>query len=668
MLPLLLTVRRPSTTSGTTYLVVMKYEFIDGSNNDELSLWVNPANAEQAPEATLSITTGSDYSTTNGMQGIALMQNGSSVKTAPELTVDAVRVADTWADLFVAGGGGGEDPDPAKASITVGSSKVDFSEFYVGGSITAMVNVKAAGLTGDIAVEAPSSSVFTVDAATIPAAQAMSASGYNLSVTFKPSAVTAVSDRIILSADGADDVTVALSGSGIATIQIPMSSAIINQKSDGEEIYRYTGKAVVTYVDAASSRVYAQDMVGGMALAYYDMPLSVGDEITCVIGGIIKEQGVPFMVPYIPVTTVNTGKTKEPTEATLADILADPDSYIHRLVKVAGLTFDAAEGTKFTTASLKVTDGAKEGRVMPFAGTDLIGTEVPSSAVTVVGISKSVTVATVSPRSTADIIAAPPSLEITPEVLFDGEAAEINRDTPVARYTVRAENLPSPLQVYLTGADRSMFSLSHEEIAKGSSVTEVTVTYSPTAIGKHTARINFDTTPAELATGSNFTFYAYDPANPPVITADNSVLRPFAAKVGESQMQEITVTTANFVDYGRVRVMGESNGAFVINSTSLLKNGNSLLKITFTPKSEGSFSETIELSGMKAETVYLKVTGSTTAGADPEEQQGDKLELSTDNPRRLLVEDFSSVTRNQPLKLDGWCNGRSDRHAGMVGI
>lgn len=260
-----------------------------------------------------------------------------------------------------------------------------------------------------------------------------------------------------------------------------------------------------------------------------------------------------------------------------------------------------------------------------------------------------------SPRSTADIIAAPPSLEITPEVLFDGEAAEINRDTPVARYTVRAENLPSPLQVYLTGADRSMFSLSHEEIAKGSSVTEVTVTYSPTAIGKHTARINFDTTPAELATGSNFTFYAYDPANPPVITADNSVLRPFAAKVGESQMQEITVTTANFVDYGRVRVMGESNGAFVINSTSLLKNGNSLLKITFTPKSEGSFSETIELSGMKAETVYLKVTGSTTAGADPEEQQGDKLELSTDNPRRLLVEDFSSVTRNQPLKLDGWC-------------
>lgn len=87
---------------GETYLALCRYEKVEGSKNDVLSLWVNPSPVEAeagTPDATT--TAGTDIST-SGAAGVALFGSSSSTKIAPEVTLDAVRVADTWAELFAA--------------------------------------------------------------------------------------------------------------------------------------------------------------------------------------------------------------------------------------------------------------------------------------------------------------------------------------------------------------------------------------------------------------------------------------------------------------------------------------------------------------------------------------------------------------------------------------
>lgn len=641
---------------GETYLVVIKYEFVEGSSNDIVTLWVNPA-PEQEPAAVLTTDAKTDVSATMGITGLTLYQGGSTMRKAPNVLVDAIRVADTWGELF-ADGGGEVNPPVQQATISVNKTSQSFAT-YAGLSTSVTLNVKATGLTEDITV-GELASPFSTDVTTISKEAAMSASGASLTVYYTPATSGSTSATLVLTS-GETSKEVSLAGQAYPTISIPTSAALANQKADGEEVYLYTGKATVTYIDASKSRVYAQDIVGGLCIDFSyagDVPVSVGDVITKVAGGLTKEQNVPYLIAYMPTVTVtSTGATKEPLTVTAGELLASPESYIHRLVRIEDVTFTPSEGQTFGTTAVKGKAGESDITVLPFSGTSLTGTPVPETA-SVIGISRSMAIVSVSPRSAEDIIrpAAEPALNITPEAIFTGEAAPINTDTELMRYTVEATDLPNPVSIYLTGANRALYTLSAEEIPAGTSTTVVTVTYHPTAIGKHTGRINFDTMPTELATGYQFTNLAYDPENMPAISVEPSTLPAFSAKIGESQVQELTVTGANFPDNGNIKVMGEGQGAFIISSTLLSKYAPMTLKVTFQPKTEGTFTERILMTGVMAEPVYITVTGSTTGGEAPEEKQGDELPLVTDNPLTLLDETFSSVTRNKPVSLEGWKN------------
>ncbi|MDE7026175.1 MAG: choice-of-anchor D domain-containing protein [Paramuribaculum sp.] len=86
---------------NTTYLVVIKYTFIDGSNNDELVMWINPADHDSEPQADLTADSSkADVSTSFGLQGVTLRQGSTGMKIGPNVLVDAVRVTDSWADLW----------------------------------------------------------------------------------------------------------------------------------------------------------------------------------------------------------------------------------------------------------------------------------------------------------------------------------------------------------------------------------------------------------------------------------------------------------------------------------------------------------------------------------------------------------------------------------------
>lgn len=252
-----------------------------------------------------------------------------------------------------------------------------------------------------------------------------------------------------------------------------------------------------------------------------------------------------------------------------------------------------------------------------------------------------------------------PELTVTPNVQYKGEAIAMGDKITFATYKVDYSNLPTATQVYLTGKDAGQYEVSAAEIPAGSGSTKVTLYYKPNAIGKHQARINFESSVNILNTGFGAVAIAYDPNNLPTITPNASALEVFKCKVGETVKQTFTVTTANFPDYGKAAIKGDSHGAFVINNTSLLKQGKTSITVTFKPQAVGNYTETITLTGIKAEPKTVTLTGVATAagGGEPTpDPEGDMLPLDDTNPYLTLDESFNTVTKNKAFKLKDWKN------------
>ena len=255
-----------------------------------------------------------------------------------------------------------------------------------------------------------------------------------------------------------------------------------------------------------------------------------------------------------------------------------------------------------------------------------------------------------------DVASTEPTMTVTPTVVYDGSAVAIGSSTTFATYAVEYANLENPIDVYLTGANRNQFEVSAETIPAGSGKATITLTYKPQAIGKHTARINFESTVSTLNTGFAATGIAWDPENPPTIVAHSEGLTPFTCKAGEQQKQTITVTTSDLPDYGKAAVKGLSNGAFIISTATLLKNGNTQINITFKPLVPGDYEEVIEFSGIKATTETIRITGTATENGTTEDREGDRLPLDDSKPLASYVQNFDGVTKNKPLSIEGWKN------------
>ncbi len=249
-----------------------------------------------------------------------------------------------------------------------------------------------------------------------------------------------------------------------------------------------------------------------------------------------------------------------------------------------------------------------------------------------------------------------PVLTVTPQAVYEADATPLGQAVTYATYKVDYKNLPTATQVYLTGKNRDQYAIDLAEIPAGSGSATVNLTYKPTAIGKHTARINFESSVSTLNTGFEATALAYDPQNLPTITVTADHLDTFKCKAGETVKQTFTVTTANFPDYGKAAVAGTAKGAFIINNATLLKSGTTTITVTFKPNEAGNYSDVITLSGVKAESKTIALTGVALQGGTTPGAEGDTLPLLSDNPRKLLIESFDNVTRNTAVKLDGWKN------------
>lgn len=663
----------PQMEYGKTYLVVVKYEIVDGSANDILSVWVNPATDGIEPAADYVHNNNESDCGANGLCGVELRQGTTASAFSPNLKIDALRVAESWSDLFDA------SENPVERPVISVNPPYHFEDMlFEGKEVKFDAIVAGTDLTGDITITCPAwvtASDYTVTPAQI------GEDGYKVTFTITPAPATSGEwkDKITLSSPGAEDKYIEIGSDMVIKPVALANSSRIQPSYDSEgayaSVYKYTNKAVVTFVEQAEqwgskfAKIYAQDMFGAFCLntSYADIApdaIKVGDEIGNFLCQISDESAVGLELTLFSfggeelggITVSATGKSKTPIDINLADFTPADNQY--KLVRLQGAQFSTS-GT-FSADSYAVTVGDASARIHPFPGTDVIGSEIPATA-DVVGISMSKGAVVVWPRSLADIEAGAPSVEIAATPLFDFSetAAPINKDTEIVKYTVTYSGIKAEAPISITGANRDMFSVAPAAIPAGSGTVDLIVTYHPTATGKHSANLyfDFDGTSAELnRTISIKGCLAYDPANLPVLTLDPTSLT-LRADVGKTVTGTVTLNVANAFDYINVKRGSETATGVSINSTLFLPNlDKQTVTITFAPKTEGDVTETFTFSTMMGQPVVLTVKGLTGEPAQPDPVEGGKLELYPADAYSSYFQDFADVVTNKPLEVAGWCN------------
>lgn len=413
---------------GETYLVVVKYEIIDGADNDRISLWVNPAKGDAEPAASVVAEEESSESLAD-VRGIELRQGSSSVAKTPVAVIDEVRVASTWNEIFT----------PAKADavetpeITITDMSVDFGKVYKGLTYTKTINVKGKNLKGDISLSLPVSGEVTVSATTVAKADAESENGCDVVLTLAVDNTAMTSDKIVYAADGAQSRTQIVEWRPIETISVNSFKELFDEDNISmTTLYVYKGEATVTAIDSNFYTFYAQDSQSAAEVrsasgcGYEEVDLTKvkqGDNITDIVGNVIfsDDGGIDF----VPVAAdawrvVSEENVVEPKVLTFEQIhAAEACDVIFQLVTVKDVKFDEKYGNypdpdyygKFNVPFHLVSDKTRSGELWYFRGTDIYNSSTNGyfdKVWTVTGICYYITpVATVAPRSLADFVVQP---------------------------------------------------------------------------------------------------------------------------------------------------------------------------------------------------------------------------------------------------------------------
>jgi len=130
---------------NTTYLIVLKYEFVTGTINDKCSLTINPVIASGEAAATWLTTTATDAGGEAGslIGAIALRQVNSSTA----VKVSGLRVAASWTDLM--------DNAASVSGIVIATDegvKTGFIATTAAPSAAQTFKVSATGLTADLVI------------------------------------------------------------------------------------------------------------------------------------------------------------------------------------------------------------------------------------------------------------------------------------------------------------------------------------------------------------------------------------------------------------------------------------------------------------------------------------------------------------------------------------
>lgn len=453
---------------GKTYLVVVKYTVsasLDGK--DAMSIFINPSDFENEPAATAQFAATSKVGVskmsgnfgTPGLQALELRHTGTSSLNGVKAKIGSFRIADTWAGLF-------EVKSTVDAPrIVAAPSSIDFGNLLQGSKVEKVVNIKGKNLKSNITVTVPEGSNLSVSATEISKEEAMSAEGFDLTVSLDVQNPSLGKEKIVFSSEEAEDAAInttcnALPVSGLSSLQ-----AFYGADVTPGTICRVATKSVISHIQQISvtdeieggslymKSYYFQDETGGVVLVdrylvLNDSAYTVGDALEGLTAEVRSgaEYGYDFNV-LVPVTrvissrlvtfphaqSVTRGTGVTPLDVTLDQLNANPVGFLNRLVRVTGVNIEEADGDLVfaVTNTLTLTDGKNRAGVVPFRGTtgddgstssDILGKTVPAGIINLTGISTSSEKSLIQPRGIADVEEVEtPTLNIT----VDGETVAL---------------------------------------------------------------------------------------------------------------------------------------------------------------------------------------------------------------------------------------------------
>lgn len=448
---------------NTTCLVVLKYTANPADiDDDQIDMYVNPVITSEAANSSLcTATEGSDINVTKGLASVQLRQRRTWSIQSSAVIVDAIRIADTWAELF----GSEEPPVTDQPTLTVDETEINFGYPFVGDELSQTINIKAEHLTGDITVEGLSGDV-VASVTTISKEDAMTEAGVDVTLTLTATQVGEFTQNLTISSEDAATLTIPVTwfaNPSVANIEDLLDA----YGGDNDyNTYRVESEVVVTHVYSMNGllTMTVQDETGAMFIQdAYDMmteTYTVGDCLEKISGMLTNSWGVYYFNPIMMGTAIRN-EPVEPQLVTLAELQANPLDYMARLVRVNDVTFSTTGS--FSTQQVEITQDGTTGKVGLFANSDIIGETIPAKA-DVIGISRNTTGQLISPRFKADIIVEGATTDIPQSTIADNIWTDkgtlyinLQEDTMVQIYNLQGK------QVYGGNMTAGMNRLSLEQ-------------------------------------------------------------------------------------------------------------------------------------------------------------------------------------------------------------
>lgn len=395
---------------NTTLLVILKYEFkgdLTGpGTDDDITLFINPDLSNGEPTTYTAKLSGDGYGSDiaakpRGAKSLQLKQGATFSKTCPVVTIDQLRVATTWEELFP---GGDVPPAIDKPTIIPQKNTIDMGYPFSEDIVTQTINIKAEHLTGDITVGGISGEL-QASATTITKEEAMSEEGFDLTLTLTANAEGGQSQTLILSSEGAETVSIPVTWYTTPVINVENLAELRELVATATEydLFRIKNEVAISHI--TKDNIYIQDETSAFAISDVSEMLTTtytsGDRIKNLIGNATKAFGQSLFYPIMDFGAPIRNEAVEPTVTTLAQMQATPVNYESRLVRVNDVTF-LTTGT-FSTSQIDIEQEGTTAKLSIFANSDFIGNEIPAKA-DLIGISRSSSNINIAPRSSEDII------------------------------------------------------------------------------------------------------------------------------------------------------------------------------------------------------------------------------------------------------------------------
>ncbi len=246
-----------------------------------------------------------------------------------------------------------------------------------------------------------------------------------------------------------------------------------------------------------------------------------------------------------------------------------------------------------------------------------------------------------------------PWFTVTPETISQSDCS-LGDSVLVADFLIRQGNLTQPVNLYLTGANRTMWRL--EKTQATAAEDNVKLWYKPTAIGKHTGAFLIESSEAQNDNKIySLSGTCIDPTKAPTITINPASLPVFRAAVGQTVVDSVALTSENCIDHVYATISPAGTG-FTIDRSLILKNTSTYIYITFSPSVVGTATATITFTTARGDTKTISVTGEATEPAPEVVDWQTDFEWKTRTPRTLLIEPFDDINHNKTLLLSEWQN------------